>query len=278
MSGILSGLESLGLGNISTTNLYETQEKPKEGPVAPVVVEEKDILFDRTFSCPVCDHKYAAKALRTGKAKLLSTDMDLRPKYEGIDPVKYDVALCPECGYTVLTRFFGNLTNNQLKAVKENITPNVKIPTFQGEIYTYEEAMERYKLALACAIVKQSKASEKAYICMKTAWLLRGYAEKLEADGELTAEKKAAIEAQEQEYLKNAFEGFVAGRQNEGFPICGMDEITIDYLISVLAYEIGKLDVASKLVAGILVNPAANPRMKDKARDVKDLILAKLKK
>lgn len=278
MSGILSGLESLGLGNISTTNLYETQEKPKEGPAAPVVVEEKDILFDRTFTCPVCDHKYAAKALRTGKAKLLSTDMDLRPKYEGIDPVKYDVALCPECGYTVLTRFFGNLTNNQLKAVKENITPNVKIPTFQGEIYTYEEAMERYKLALACAIVKQSKASEKAYICMKTAWLLRGYAEKLEADGELTAEKKAAIEAQEQEYLKNAFEGFVAGRQNEGFPICGMDEVTIDYLISVLAYEIGKLDVASKLVAGILVNPAANPRMKDKARDVKDLILAKLKK
>ena len=55
MSGILSGLESLGLGNISTTNLYESPEKPKEGPAAPVVVEEKDILFDRTFTCPVCD-------------------------------------------------------------------------------------------------------------------------------------------------------------------------------------------------------------------------------
>ena len=60
---------------------------------------------------------------------------------------------------------------------KENISKNVQLTPHQGEIYTYEEAMERHKLALACAIVRQSKGSEKAYICLKAARVLRGWQE-----------------------------------------------------------------------------------------------------
>lgn len=279
MAGLLSGLEGLGLGNLENMNIFEEAHEEVEEPKKPVVMkpEEKDFIYDKTFICPVCGDNFTSKIMKTGKAKLIGTDKDLRPTYEGIDAVKYDVQLCTHCGYAALTRFFPNITSGQAKLVKENISQKVRLQPFDGEIYTYEEAMERYKLTLANAVVKRARTSEKAYICLKSAWLLRGYAEYLEETGDTSKDKKA-FKAQEEEYLLNAYNGFVEARQTEGFPMCGMDEITVDYLLAELAYHFKKYDVSSKLVATILTSPVANNRMKDKARELKDQILADLKK
>lgn len=279
MAGLLAGLASLGLGNLENADIFgkDNKESATEG-AAPVKIQEKDFLFDKGFECPVCDTQFTAKTIRTGKAKLIDTDPDLRPRYEGIDMVKYDVQVCPKCGYAALTRFFKNMSDNQIKQIKEYISKSVQLRDYDGETYTYDEALERYKLALACAVVKRTKASEKAYICLKSAWLLRGYAENLEDTISGYQQKVAELAEQENEYLKEAYEGFVEARQKEAYPMCGMDEITVDYLLSVLAARFKKYDVASRLIATILASPAANNRMKDKTRDLKSQILAELKK
>lgn len=278
MAGILSGLAGLGLDNLENMDVFEESktEAEEQKKAAVVKVEEKDLIYDKTFTCPVCDSNFPAKVMKTGKAKLIGTDTDLRPKYEGIDAVKYDVQLCPHCGYAALTRFFPNITSGQAKLIRENISQKVRLHPFEGEVYTYEEALERYKLTLANAVVKRAKASEKAYICLKSAWLLRGYVEYLEESGDNT-KNKAELSAQEEEYLLNAYNGFMEARQSESFPMCGMDEMTIDYLLAELAFRFKKYDVASKMVATILTSPSANSRTKDKARDLKDKILADLK-
>ena len=277
MAGIFSGLESLGLGNLAGAELFEKEKPKEEEQKGPVIPEEKEFIFDKTVECPICEKKFTTKIMKSGKAKLLGTDLDLRTKYEGLDATKYDAVRCSHCGFSALTRYFVRLTPTQTKMIKENICSRVKITESGDEIYSYEEAIERYKLTLACAVVKQAKASEKAYICLKSAWLLRGYAEKLEADGELSAAKKAELKAEEMEYLKNAFEGFAAARASENFPVAGMDEMTVDYLLAVLAYEIGNMQVASNMISRILTAPNAGQRMKDKARDLKDLIVEKIK-
>lgn len=276
MAGILSGLGDLGLGNLENMELFETPKEVEEKK-EEVKVEEKDLIYDKSFTCPVCDENFTAKIIKTGKAKLLGTDWDLRPRYEGIDPAKYDVQVCPKCGYSALSRFFPNVTSGQAKLIKENISQKVRMSPFNGEIYTYEEAAERYKLALVNAVVKRGRASEKAYICLKSAWVLRGYAEYLDETGDNTQDR-AALKAQEEEYLTNAYTGFVEARQSETFPMCGMDESTIDYLLAELAAHFKKYDVASKLIASLLTSPSATTRMKDKARDLKEEILAELKK
>lgn len=277
MAGIFSGLESLGLGNLTGTELFEKEKPKEEEQKGPVIPEEKEFIFDKAVECPICEKKFTTKIMKSGKAKLLGTDLDLRTKYEGIDATKYDAVRCSNCGFSALSRYFVRLTPTQTKLIKENICSRVKITPNTGETYSYEEAIERYKLTLACAVVKQAKASEKGYICLKSAWLLRGYAEKLEADGELTPEKKTELKAEEMEYLKNAYEGFAAARASENFPIAGLDEMTVDYLLAVLAYEIGNTAVASSMVSRILTAPNAGQRMKDKARDLKDLIVEKIK-
>ena len=38
----------------------------------------------------------------------------------------------------------------------------------------------------------------------------------------------------DKEILKNALDGFVEARQTEDYPMCGMDEITVEYLLAVL--------------------------------------------
>ncbi len=277
---LLAGLSKLGLGNLENSNIYEEPKDDKQnGKQDKEVhkVEEKDLIFDRTFECPLCNTKVISKVMKSGKAKLLRTDKDLRQVYEGIDAQKYDVVVCPKCGFSAITRYFTPMPAGQAKLIKENISSKVHLTPHTGEIYTYEQAMERYQLALANAVVKQGKASEKAYCCLKSAWLLRGWQEELAAD-EKNQEKIAELKEAEKEYLQNAMDGFSTAKASENFPVCGMDENTVDYLLAVLSFWAGKYDVASRLIAALLTSPTANARVKDKARDLKDEIVAELKK
>jgi len=280
MAGLLSGLEQFGLNNMENMNLYETNKKGEEGgeegkPVQ--TVQEQDFLFDKSYTCPLCDREFKARTVKIGKARLAGSDLDLRPRYEQIDLLKYDVIMCPSCGYTSLSRFFKYLTSPQAKNIQKTISATFKPQKETAEVYTYDEALERYKLALANAIVKQTKASEKAYICLKTAWLLRGKAEHLDPAQPDYEEQKKKCQEQEDEFLRNALEGFLAARQTESFPMCGMDEPTVDYVISVTAMRFEQYDVASRLISNLVVSKTANPRMKDKARDVKEMLMKKIK-
>lgn len=279
MSDLLSGLAGFGLGGLSGMDVFEEEKKPEqdEAQAHAPQVEEKDVIYDRGYECVVCDRKITAKTVKAGKCKLSHTDLDLRPVYEDIDVVKYDVVVCPHCGHAAITRYFKPLTSMQLKLVKENISKNFKMQYINGETITYEEAFQRYQLALANAIVKKARNSEKAYVCLKTAWLLRGWQESL-GDSAEEQKKKTELAAQEKQFLHNALEGFVAAVQSESFPMCGMDEITIDYLMAVLASKFEKYELASKLISTILTSPSANSRMKDKTRDLKDMIIEEIKK
>lgn len=276
-SSIFSGMEDFGLGDMSTADIFKdpaAEEKKKKAVEAAVKeVKEEDFLFDKTYECPVCARTFKERTLRTGKARLVKTDMDLRPTFEGIEPLKYDVVQCKECGFTALTRYFVPMTVPQRKAILEKITSHFRKPTEHKLLYSYEDAVGRYKLALVNAIVKNAKASEKAYICLRAGWLARSYAEYLEEQGLSNHSKYAEVKGLEDEFLKNAYEGFAGAIQGESFPMCGMDESTVDFLLANLAMRNKQYDVASKLISKLLISPNCNSRTKDKVRDLKDELI-----
>lgn len=278
--GILAGLAGFGLGNLENADIFNNNAGKNDGDSQASKepeVTEADLIFLKTHTCPVCDTEFRTKTVKIGKAKLSGTDLDLRPKYEIVDSLKYDVILCPTCGYAALSRYFKYITGPQAKMVKANISTNFKNNPPKGDIYTYDEAIERYKLALANAVVKKSRSSERAYICLKLAWVVRGKMECLdEAQPDYEAQKQECMQ-EEEELLKTALEGFLAARQAESFPMCGMDESTVDYLISVLSMRFGQLDVAAKLISSIILSPTTNKRMKDKARDLKEMLMEQIR-
>ncbi|MBQ7564183.1 MAG: DUF2225 domain-containing protein [Lachnospiraceae bacterium] len=284
--GILSGLDSLGLGNLSSADLYE------EAPVKPVVekkeepeqkkrelryASEQDFVFGKTYTCPVCDQEFKNPTMRSNKARMIGTDMDLRPRYYQVDPIKYDVVCCPICGFAALTRYSDQLTYPQARLIRENISKN-----FQGlevkEVLSYDDAIVRYQLALANAMVKRARASEKAYICLKMAWLVRGKMDSFDFDPSSQNGGIYSAEEDEKELLKNALDGFLNARQNERPPICGMDNGTVDYLVAALAYECGEIETSAKMVGLVLQSNSVNKRTKDMARDLKEKVVELLRK
>lgn len=276
MANLFSGLENFGLGELQGLDVYNTgngDKKEGDKEAEKPKITEDDFIFDKTHTCPVCDNEFKSKSVKTGKVKLLGADSDLRPKYQLVDSLKYDAIVCPSCGYSALNRFFNYMTAPQAKLIKDQITINFRGIENEGEIYTYDEAIARHKLVLVNTIVKKAKNSERAYTCLKIAWLLRGKAETLPADTDNYDQEIAKLKSEENEFIYNAYEGFTTAFSKEMFPMCGMDENTVTYLVADLARRCGKLDEAGRWISRVLIARDANERIKSKARDLKELIV-----
>lgn len=283
MGDIFSGLESMGLGSLSNMSIYDEDKKESHsgnGGSKPQerVMSEADYIFDKKMQCPVCNSEFKVKAVKTGKARLIGSDSDLRPKYAGIDSIKYDAIVCPNCGYAALSRFFSYMTSIQARFIREGITAHFKKLPETGDIYTYDEAISRYKLALLNSVVKKAKNSERAYTCLKIAWLYRGKKENLPADTPNYNAVKVECDKNELEMINNAYAGFLTSRDKEDYPICGMDEATFDYLIADLANRVGQYEISEKMAATVIMSRAASGRIKEKARDLREEVKKKLAK
>ena len=285
--GLLSGLEKFGLEQMDTTNLFEDEKKPKaeQQGQADAPKEEKhletEFLLLKSIRCPVCDHVFRTRLVKTGRVKRLEPDFDLRPRFAYIDTNKYDVSSCPKCGYTAINRYFSHITSGQVKLIDQGVHSKFKANTLVNaedvlEAYTYEEAIEYCKLALYCTMVKRGSTSEKAYECLKLSWLYRGWREKLESEGTNDRELLSNVKEEEDAYYKQAFEGFMKAIASESFPMCGMEESTVNILLANMAFKLEKYDASSKLVSAILASRVASRSVKDRAMTLKEEIIKKL--
>lgn len=272
MANIFAGLEDFGLKNVENVDVFQDKETKKESAGAPEQrreATEEDLVFDKSYTCPVCDNEFKSKMVRTGKVRLAGADSDLRPRYQGVDSLKYDAILCPKCGYAALNRYFNFVMASQAKNIKEKISSTFKPQKEEGKIYTYDDAIAKHKMALLNTVVKNGKNSERAYTCLKLAWLCRGKKEEL-MQGEYNKEEVKELMEEEKELLANAFEGFEAAFNKEDFPMCGMDQYTMMYLLAELARRTGQEDVAKRYVSKVLVARDAQQRIKNKAFDLKE--------
>ena len=286
MDNLFADMSKFGINVDDDMQLFEEEKKDtgmpgtgRGGSVARKLTEE-DFIIEKIINCPLCDVVSKVKVVKASKAKRLEPDRDLRPRYQGVDANKYGVTVCTHCGYAALDKYFKPLPSAQEKLIREKISMNFNGSSFKTALptYSYDMAVERYKLALLNCVVKKGKVSERAYLCLRTAWVYRGMAENLDQRNPDYADMKAECNKMENEFLKNALEGFIKASMSESYPICGMDEATVDYLITALAVNFKKYDIASKCLARILSSSQANRRIKDKAYDLKQEIIEEMKK
>ncbi len=280
---LLSGLEKFGLGQTGELDILNdgaeknsTAKKVNEEAVAEYT--EKDFILDRKVTCPVCDKEFSVKMVKSSKVKRMEPDADLRPNHEYVDSVKYGVSACPRCGYAALNRNFAHLSASQRKWIRETITVNFK-PTSDPEMetYTYEYAVEKYKLALVSTMAKKGKLSEKAYICLNIAWLRRKQLETMPEDTPTNVKRKEEIKKEYDGFYRQAYDGFMKMTSTETPPFNGMDANTVDYILVNMAMHYKEYDIASKLVGRLLSSASTPKRMKDKCIDLKEEIIVALK-
>ena len=277
MDNLLSGLDKLGLNLNDFNNVYEEVPEPKKEEVkeeekkAPAVNEE-EMIFEKTLSCPVCGKQFKTKVVRTGKAKLIGTDTDLKQIYAGFEPLKYDIIVCLHCGYAATSKAFGHITPGQVKLIRETISSGFKGLTNSSGIYTFQEAIERHKLALANVMAMRGKNSERAYICLKMAWLYRSMLSGIPEDDEKLSGLRKECEEGENNCIRLAYEGFSTSYSKEIPPICGMDMNTITYLLADLARRCGDYENSKRYIAAIFNSRSVNSRLKERARELKELL------
>lgn len=270
--GLLSGLANFGLGNLQDKNILEEAGSKNESVVASkekIVLEEKDFLLEKTIECVVCDEKFKTITVKAGKNRKVGQDDDLRPRYSDVDPLKYDVIMCPRCGYAAISKCYRNLLPSQRKLIRENVSKTFKSPEYKEMTYSYDDAIVRHKIALACTIVKNAKMSERAFTCLKLSWMLNSKIEELDENSWERVKYKNEVK----ECIQNAYEGFTQAFSRESFPMCGMNEVTVMYLLAQLALKCGELDDSMRMVGRILTNSNSPDRIKDKVRDLKDYIV-----
>ena len=285
---LLGGLEKYGLDEETlqkafdeTAKQIKTKKAVKE--TKATVLSEEDFILLKSAVCPICDNVFSTMAVKSGRARRMQPDFDLRPRFEAIDVNKYDVTSCRKCGYTALNKDFAHLTAGQMKLISEGVRKNYKVidEGFSDKAPDYDTSIERYKLALYNSMVKRAKVSEKAYICLKIAWLFRGKIEYLIRESDLEPAKLAQqIEFCKKEELKfygNAYTGLIEARSTESFPICGMDTNTFEMLLSAMAFNLDKLDDATRFVSTLLVSRTVSSGIKNRAIDLKEMILERRK-
>lgn len=243
--------------------------------------QEAQYLFDKRITCAICDKEFKNKVVKTGKARFLGTDEDLRPRYSHLDTIKYDVYMCPFCGYAAVSREFDNVTPKQRVLLKNEICSQqfgIDNPIEDIGYYDYDTAIARYKRALLIAECKPSKGSECSYLRLKIAWLNRSMYEEIIQDRDedsLTEEEKATYnkyKSEEQNYLTKAYQGFLDAILKEYPPICGMDESTLNYMMSVLSYKNGQYDNALRFGYDVIQSTNATSKLKEKQRDLLDKV------
>lgn len=215
-------------------------------------------VLQKSFSCPVCYQEFKSPRVRMTKTRLYQTDTDLRPYYEGIDVVCYEIITCTHCGYSAIEKTFDNVT----PATRENILNELKKHYVQKEFPEYidvQTAIERYVLALISAMPKKAKKSEFAYLYLKLSWLYRVQGN----EGSPALEKRCQVKFIELAEL-TFFE--------EVFPVLGFEEEVFLYLIAEVSRRIKDYEKANKYIGKVLLNRNISDQLRVRAEDVKELI------
>lgn len=128
--------------------------------------------YDKKIECRQCKKKYITYKVRPNRYNKISYDTDFMPVYEGLNPMLYEVNVCPHCGYAyhdTLTRTYGPF----MELIREAYIKEVKKPLSICEERTIEDAINSFKLVYLIANYTMEETVVLANFALKITWLCR---------------------------------------------------------------------------------------------------------
>ncbi len=256
MKEIFGDLKKMGFSDLDDVALFDEESQDTKDMGEKEEAKLDEVLYDKTHVCPVCNYTFKHKAIRSGRNKLVDTETDLYSHYDKVNPIIYDCIMCYRCGYSAISKSFSTLTSKQIEWIKHEISSKYNRQFDIKEILTEQDAIERYKLALLALIVKKAKPGEKAYVCLRIAWLYRDIDDK----------------ENEKVFLTHALQGFEEAYTKGNFPLYELSEETVAYLIAELNRRLGRFEDAAKWASHLILNPRISQRLKARVQDLKEMI------
>ncbi len=215
----------------------------------------QEMIYEKDYECPMCKHNIRQKMVKASKNKLLEVEFDLNAQYEKVNPLYYEMVVCEMCGFAQLNKREEMPTLAEAKLINEKICNNFKGRKY-SKYYTAQDAIDRYKLGLLNAIVRNATEGEKAYIALKLGWVYRGI-------GNVVEEKR---------FLGEALKSFLNAYQKESFPIFELQEEVVCYLIAALSYRLEDYKQAGKWIQVTLKMEGISPKLRERCFTLKEMI------
>lgn len=208
-------------------------------------------MYHKETKCPVCERKFKTIRVKSNASPLDRKDEDFCPYYKNINPMYYEIIICPECAYAASEKNFNELGDFELIALKNAFKGRHVARDYCG-VRDWNEAIDSFKLALLTATAKKSKSSVVAGICLRIAWL---YREKLDE--------------KEKVFLNYSYENYRKTYEEESPPYGNLSEMMVLYLLGELARRLELIDDAAYWLGKAIQSPDRrnNPRIEEMARN-----------
>ncbi|MCL2854431.1 MAG: DUF2225 domain-containing protein [Defluviitaleaceae bacterium] len=215
------------------------------------------LLYTKEAECPVCRAKFNNTLVRESKLRLSHMD-ELRPVYRGFEPLCYGITMCTTCGYAAFKDRFDVISDRQRETLLQHL--RINYANFMPASYPMEldekMGIERFKYALLTAYIKKVSLGEKAMLLTKTAWLYKAMGDEVNTSL----------------FSKYANDVWTQAYQSERFPIFGLSEATVHFLLARFAFDLGDHGTSLRFLSQIIVDQNLSTRMRDMARDLKEQI------
>lgn len=216
--------------------------------------EELKPLYDKKVKCPICSANYTTKKMRSRFIRVEKIDSDFFTHYKDkeLNPIFYEVSVCPKCGYAFADTFSTSFPPNAIELIKSQITANWKERDLSEE-RTLEQAVDVYKLAILSGSLKQEKSVVMAGLCLRLSWLYR----MLEEPVQEMRFMKLSLEKYKNSYIESDYIG------------TQLSEMRLIYLIGELSRRIGDRDEAVKNFSKVVnhKNRSFETKLVEMARD-----------
>ncbi|UTR09127.1 DUF2225 domain-containing protein [Evansella sp. LMS18] len=181
-------------------------------------------FYDKKIICSLCGNAFTSKKIRSRAIRVEKAESDfcLQHKDSTLNPVLYEIYVCPECGFAFNEQFDDNLSAEAEEVFRLKISSNWKKQSY-GEERSYEEAAKTLKLALLSAEQTVQTPVVKAGLCLRLSWLYR-YMEN---------------EKEEARFQRHARSFYEVSYTEGDFKNKSMTEITVLYLIGELSRRVG---------------------------------------
>ncbi|HRU42534.1 MAG TPA: DUF2225 domain-containing protein, partial [Candidatus Diapherotrites archaeon] len=136
-------------------------------------------LYSKKVVCPICSKQFSSMKAKVNSCKIKKKDEDFCTHYVDLNPMYYEVFVCPSCGYAAPETSLGELTEKEANLLKEAFSGREVGRSFCDQ-RSLDDAIASYKLAIYTAELRKANASVLAGLCLKLAWLYRFKGDKQE--------------------------------------------------------------------------------------------------
>lgn len=208
-------------------------------------------FYSKEIKCPICNNKFTTLKLKTSAAIVSKKDEDFCTHYKDLNPMFYEIIVCPVCAYSASENSFEDIPTTDIQKLREIFSGRDVRRTFCYERAPID-ALDTFKLALYTANLRHAKSSIIAGLCLKIAWMYRF----MEDEREL-------------QFMKFALDNYKEAFSKESPPIGNLNEFTMMYLLGELSRRVGDLDGAVFWFSKAVASPekTSNPRIERMVRD-----------